>query len=110
LEELMTYHNTNCESGETLKRSRKQANKQEKIVLAVFRNEKRLLAPHQVHAIGFDGHTPLTSVRRAITNLTDLGYLEKTDEMVMGLFGKAVHMWKLPSDDSPIPGGVKGGE
>ena len=38
---------------------------------------------------------PITSIRRAITDLTNAGKLTKTDTMKLGRYGKHVHTWKL---------------
>jgi hypothetical protein len=87
------YYNTNNEAGDTLTDSREQARRQEHAVLAWFQNHPgQHFAPHQ---IPMATTAPLTSVRRAITNLTDAGLLEKTDVMTMGTFGKQVHTWRL---------------
>ena len=37
---------------------------------------------------------PITSVRRAMTDLTTEGWLTKTDIMKKGRYGKEVHCWK----------------
>ena len=39
--------------------------------------------------------TPLTSIRRAISDLTDQGKLEKTDVQAVGTYGKREHVWRL---------------
>ena len=39
---------------------------------------------------------PLTSIRRAMTNLSDEGKLEKTKDFVIGNYGKKEHLWCLP--------------
>jgi len=39
--------------------------------------------------------TPLTSIRRAITNLTIESYIYKTDYKVMGNGGRRTYTWKL---------------
>ena len=38
--------------------------------------------------------TPLTSIRRAMTDLTAEGMLVKTDYRVEGSYGKKVHTWR----------------
>ena len=41
-------------------------------------------------------HTvPLTSVRRAVTNLTNRGDLVKTDKQVKGPYGRPEYQWRL---------------
>jgi hypothetical protein len=90
------YYNTNDESGETLGNSQQQARYQEQVVLAYFRANRGLLfAPHE---IPMPAGTPLTSTRRAMTNLTKRGDLEKTHEMRMGTMGHMVHTWRLRED------------
>lgn len=92
----MSYFNTTGESGETLEKSRRKANKQEILIMGFFRNHPSgPWAPHIVHKHVFDEKTPLTSVRRAMTDLTDDDLLIKTDAQVMGPYGKNVHTWKL---------------
>lgn len=55
-------------------------------------------SPEQVHRAVMP-RAPLTSARRAITNLTAKGLLEKTDERASGLFGRPVHLWRLVPDE-----------
>jgi len=38
---------------------------------------------------------PLTSIRRALTNLTTRGLLEKRAETITGLYGRREHLWTL---------------
>jgi hypothetical protein len=44
-------------------------------------------------------NVPLTSIRRAFSNLKKRGLIEKTNIMVRGNFGMSVHSWKLVSDE-----------
>lgn len=93
MSEQRDYYNTNDEQGDVLRDSRSNARHQQDVVLAHYRaHPGRNIAPHQVP---MPAGTPLTSVRRAITNLTEAGLLEKTDEMVPGTYGKQVHTWRL---------------
>ena len=39
---------------------------------------------------------PITSIRRAITDLTNLGKIVKTNRQVRGMYGKAEHLCELP--------------
>lgn len=96
------FFNTNKESGETLAESKAKCNKQEENILKIFkyRNEYGFLcniSPEEVQKLYAEEHAPipLTSVRRALTCLTKKGYLQKTDEMVKGNYGKKVHTWQL---------------
>lgn len=92
---MKDYYNTNDESGGQLGQSRRRATDQQQIVLRFFeRNPGRNFAPHQIQQAVLPG-SPLTSIRRAVTNLTDAGKLQKTDTKVAGSYGKQVHTWKL---------------
>lgn len=92
----MTYFNTNNEVGPVLEESRKNTEEQEKIILNFFRdNAENVYSPDMIWANLFSSPVPLTSIRRAITNLTNEGYLEKTTVMVMGSYGKRCHTWIL---------------
>ena len=88
-----TYFNTTHESGVELKRSRKSCGDQEVVIAEMFRNHGRL-SPSQAHRLYPDNGTPLTSIRRAITVLTNKGLLQKTDEQVRGVYGKPEYIWK----------------
>jgi hypothetical protein len=93
----VTYFNTNCETGEILCYSETQTEHQEDVVLWFFRRYPTLLfTPEEVHtATLIVTGAPLTSTRRAITNLTQRGLLEKTDTLRRGSYGKMTHTWKL---------------
>lgn len=72
-----------------------KAGKQDDVVLAVFRSMPgRELSPEDVHQLCLRD-APLTSVRRAITNLTVRGLLVKTDHCRPGLYGRPVGLWTL---------------
>ena len=93
------YYNTNDEKGSSLSESRGKAINQNVLVLNVFKlfpNDN--LSPNEVAKYivnTFNREFPITSIRRAITDLTSEGNLEKTDEKKMGNWGKRVHTWKL---------------
>lgn len=90
------YYNTNREVGSTLMESRATARTQQERILEYFQifNRSRF-SPHEIRDNVFENIIPLTSVRRAMTNLTDAGYLEKTIFMKEGSYGKQVHTWRL---------------
>jgi len=93
------YFNTNKERGKTLRSSRTQARKQQEAVLSLFQSyPMQFFSPDVVHSLVMP-NAPLTSTRRAITNLTDDGFLEKTTNMVIGSWGKMVHTWRLRPKD-----------
>lgn len=92
------FFNTVELKGEPLHKARKEARQQENMILAYFRSRPTAaLTPEDLLAI-MSPNTPLTSVRRAITNLTAKGFLRKlplTDVFHIGKYGKPVHSWKL---------------
>ena len=93
------YYNTNKEISTTLKSSRRKARTQEEIILELFkRNPKFHMTPFDIQdalSALYDLDAPITSVRRAITDLTTESQLVKTDIMKKGKYGKEVHCWKL---------------
>ena len=89
------YYNTNDETGSELSRSRSNANTQEKIILELFQGSPNLMfSPFDVLELT-DLNAPITSIRRALTDLTSKGKLVKSSIMKMGPYGKQVHCWKL---------------
>lgn len=93
-----SYYNTNKESGKALITSNTKANKQELKVLKFFQSNNRdekFSSEDILSQVDFGRAVPITSVRRAITNLTHAGYLKKTAFMKKGSFGKQIHTWQI---------------
>jgi len=92
-----SFYNTINLSGEQLLKSNARALAQENLVEEIFKaNPNRHISPSQLQKIvasKYDRHCPLTSWRRAITNLTKRGVLTKTDEQVSGIYGEGEHCW-----------------
>ena len=94
------YYNTNNETGETLKNSWQTASSQElKIKKYFIENKDAKLHPHQILQIVFNNEAEITSVRRALTDLTKDGFLNVSQDMVMGFKGKRVHTWELNTNN-----------
>ena len=93
----MTYYNTNSEEGPELIKSRMNTVKQETTIYLLFEDDS-YLSPDMIDELLYNDY-PITSIRRALTNLTDQGLLEKTDKMVMGKYGKKTHTWKLAESE-----------
>ena len=93
------YYNTTNEKGSELKLSRTKEANQTMLVLEVFKAfPSENFSPDDVAKYiyrAFKKQYPITSVRRAVTELTKEGSLEKTDKKKMGSWGKRVHTWKL---------------
>ena len=91
------FYNTIKLSGVDLQSARDNAKSQEDFIKFIFTNEPDLeITPSQMLEL-FGKNVPLTSVRRALTNLTNENFLEKTETMAEGLYGKPEHIWKLKS-------------
>jgi|TARA_R100001530_G_scaffold58440_3_gene42457 hypothetical protein len=96
----MAYYNTNKETGESLKKSWEQARSQEEVILRFFEHYPyRSFTPFEVQEeirILQGKEWPITSVRRAMTDLTNDDRLIKVNSvMKAGKYGKPNHMWRL---------------
>jgi len=93
------FYNTISFSGDDLKKENAKAKKQEDLILALFKaNPSKNLSPSQVHTIlcrKYNIYPPITSIRRALTNLTGRLELIKTDETVPGMYHLPERTWKL---------------
>ncbi len=91
------YFNTTNEEGKDLETSEKNALRQEDYIKEFFtRNVGKSFSPDEIHKAIIELHNaPLTSVRRAITNLTNDGVLEKTQLQKIGLYKKKTFTWTL---------------
>jgi len=89
------YHNTVPVHGRELVDSERAAQTQDEAVAALFRRYAPLsLSPSQAHK-ALCTRAPVTSIRRAITNLTTAGVLELTGEQSKGPYGKTENRWRL---------------
>ena len=98
----MTFYNTISETGEELKHSWRNTERQEKKVLRVFNTLPHSeMTPATVHSLMISWgliseQTPLTSIRRAMSVLTDEKKLEKLDDTKKpGSYGKPNCCWRL---------------
>lgn len=80
-----------------LRAARESNNLQNTRVLAIFEKHPAGLTPFEASRIynGKHPEIPLTSVRRAVTDLEKSGRLEKTGVMRAGGYGKPNHVWKV---------------
>jgi hypothetical protein len=93
----MTFFNTIEETGQNLVQSTKKAKNQQDIIYRYFVQTNRPLSPSMV-LNELDLNCPITSIRRAITNLTDSGKIIKTNQYVKGNYGKLEHLWELATE------------
>lgn len=71
--------------------------KQSKRVEYIIRENGAGMTPPQVHKVyeSIYTHVPITSIRRAMTKLTDEGVLTMTGEKRMGDYNKTNFVWSL---------------
>ena len=77
----MSYYNTTEETGSELAESHAKAKTQEKKILLCFHDQGNPLSASVLCEMLNDAY-PITSIRRALTDLTNEGSLPKTDKKV----------------------------
>jgi Fe2+ or Zn2+ uptake regulation protein len=98
----ISFHNTTDLQGSELQEATSKALTQDEEVLRLFKVfDKLTLTPERIHKHLQDTqpkknrNVPLTSIRRAFSNLKKRGLIDKTDAMVRGNYGMKVNSWKL---------------
>lgn len=95
------YYNTNKEDIQQVNSSLSKAKTQERIIYKLFLKTKQPISPSNVFK-SLNFIWPITSIRRAITNLTSDNKIVKTSNTVKGMYGKQEHLWSLPTpQDDP---------
>ena len=90
------YHNTTESTQPELAKYRQKASSQDDQLLEFFKKVAPIeYTPSQLLGIVFKGSVPITSVRRALTNLTNQGDLVKTGEQINGPYGRPEFKWRL---------------
>lgn len=96
------YFNTTSVDGHELRQRRSGARRQQDDVLEFFRRSPGVeFAPHEVHEVVMPD-APLTSTRRAMTNLEQAGYLIKTTTRRLGPYGADSFCWMLRREDGGV--------
>lgn len=96
---MKSYHDTTNAPADKRKEYEQKALTQEDKILAYFRrNWHRRLSPSQVQRYVMQAQ-PITSVRRAITNLTNKGLLVKTEHKVDGPYGRPEYQWQYKGEN-----------
>jgi hypothetical protein len=94
-----SYHNTTRSSGAELSEYERKALSQDELILDYFQRFPDIAwSPSQVRR-HLNLRSPLTSTRRAITNLTTVGLLIKTPAQITGPYGRPEYLWKLARHD-----------
>lgn len=91
--DIFSYHNTNNLAGAELQSADASCKGQEADILRFFRARIGMYLTPEDASAALSARTPLTSVRRAMTNLTIKGFLRKTQCMGTGKYGKKIHHW-----------------
>lgn len=104
-----SFFNTINLEGKELERADARAASQERLITAIFKaNPGRKISPSQIHNImkvKYDLHPPITSIRRAMTNLTNdrnMNVLTKLDEKIESPFASWEHFWILTESTENI--------
>lgn len=91
----MTYFNTTNLKGAELKGATEKAKTQKEIILQLFKGSHfKHLSPSGIMRLT-NNKWPITSIRRALTNLTHDRLLIKTTDQNLGMYGRPEHIWKL---------------
>lgn len=95
---MTDYHDTTAARPDELAIRKRGCEHQQTLVLAIFQEFRTPMSPFQVWAVYTErGHkqTPLTSIRRAISNLTKDSYLIRTRAQRIGPYGRQEYQWQL---------------
>ena len=89
------YYNTTRLRGQLLLLAESSAEKQESAVLDFFKlNPHALLSAEDIGRLVLP-KSPRTSWGRCLSNLKELQLIVKTDEQVIGEWGRPIYLWRL---------------
>jgi len=89
------YFNTTHLKGKVLQEKKIKAESLADRILTLFKRSPEPKTPFEVQHSMDENNVPITSFRRAMTNLTDSGLLEKTEQQRTGEYGSLNYTWKL---------------
>ena len=92
---MKSYYNTTSEAGQKLLNYNKQAQSQNEVILSFFRLAKNRNKEFTPMEVSEKTKILFTSVRRALSWLTDTRKLVKTENKKQGKFGRPNYTWKL---------------
>ena len=87
-----TYFKTTPMGEELYKKCEAGALKQEEVIEMLYKATRKLLTPSDVLYL-YPTDVPITSIRRAITQLTKKGVLTMTDSTQESEWGRPEHHW-----------------
>lgn len=93
----LNFFNTINQSSENLRKSQRQVENQGERIYQIMVKENRAMTPFEIGEIynSIYNPVPITSIRRAISDLTDSGLLIKTLQQKEGAYGKPNYTWIL---------------
>ena len=91
----MSYYNTTNEIGENLKNYQAKANNQKEKILSILIMGKSMNPNFTTSASKIDLNCPITSVRRAISDLVSEGLVEYTGEKKTGKYGRPENLIRI---------------
>ena len=93
----LTFYNTIDLSSQELVTAKVSVTKQADRVLDIMRKKNKSMTPFEVHFFYIQQYPncPVTSIRRAMTNLTELGKLFKTTDKKIEFYGKPNYKWQI---------------
>ena len=86
------FYNTINDVSSVLVTSHTNTRTQEAIILDCFKSAQEPLSPSMVHFLT-KLKCPITSIRRAMSDLSKDGKLVKFEQFTIGKFGKKEHLW-----------------
>jgi predicted transcriptional regulator len=98
----MTYYTTTTLTGDQLLKYRVKADSQERLIYAIFK-EYGCMTASECLATFPRFNTPLTSIRRAFSNLYDRGLIHKSHETKIGIYGRPEHFYIINKDETIDP-------
>ena len=95
-ETLGRVHNTTNMQGDELHKREFKNGSQTRAILNFFQaHSYESFTPWEIQKAMNLSRVPITSIRRAITDLTDMGYLIKTDIRRVGDYGEMCYAWTV---------------
>lgn len=97
------FHNTIKLKGKSLAMANSSAKAQQDLIMEFFKsNPDKSFSPPAIQILVGLTDAPLTSVRRAISNLTKAGNLVNTYDTEVGPYGKPNFLWRLNTVKHPM--------
>jgi len=90
--EYKSYFNTTPIGVELMKKCKTGAIKQEEIITVIFRQSQKMLTPSDILFL-YPKNVPITSIRRAMTQLTKKGILDRSGQTKESQWGRPEHYW-----------------